>query len=478
MAATSKVREEMSRMFLDALTKGDMPWYACWQQGRPYNVASGKPYRGVNAAYLSWWSREKGYTDPRWCTYLQAQERGWQVRKGSKSVPVEYWAYYDTKQKKLLQWSEAKRLLAADPDYIQNLRLSCRTTPVFNAEQIDGIPELTGPQTNIDEVRQQRDTLLRNMGVGYREEGGEAYYSPREDRVTLPPEHSFHDVYSYMATFLHECGHATGHSSRLDRDLTGSFGSESYAREELRAEIASTFTGQALGLRMSDSQLQFHMDQHAAYVQHWAAVLQKSPDELFKAIKAAEEISDYLIEKGEFEKALAGPAKEAEPVKEAPTAPAREPEPVPRRGIDVTPPSELLELAKRYPDRSRDHLTEIAAAVRAGLTESQVALIADRRFSAIQAHTIRYAMQEDGLTLKQVRLLADPRYDSLQMDAIRIGFAAGFTNEQIRSYARPELPVREMMARYWEIREQSAPERPPAERPPERGGWDDTEMEM
>ena len=301
MNTTNKLRSDMAQRFLDALNQGKIPWKACWQGALPCNAATGKLYRGVNALYLSIVADDRGFTDPRWCTYLQAEKNGWQVKKGAVSAKVEYWACYDRKKKKLLSWDDVRTLLASDPAYEKNLQLSCRMYCVFNAEEIEGIPALQRNATDIGTLRQQRDNLIRNMGIGYHEEGSRAYYSPGADAVTLPPEACFDDTYSYMATFLHECGHATGHPSRLNRDLSGIFGSESYAREELRAEIASAFTAQALGLQLSDSQLEYHLSQHIAYVQSWSETLQKNPEELFRAIKAAEAISDYLIEKGEFE---------------------------------------------------------------------------------------------------------------------------------------------------------------------------------
>lgn len=302
MASSNKVREQLAQKFLAALDQGRIPWEACWSQGRPENAVTGKTYRGVNAIALSYAADDRGYTDPRWCTYNQAQNNGWQVRKGETSpISVEYWAYYDLKEKKLLSWQEMRDKLKADPDYEKHLQLRCRIYPVFNAQQIDGIPVLEERRhTDIGTLRQQRDTLIRNMGIGYEEYGNQAFYSPSLDRVVLPPEASFDDTYSYMATFLHECGHASGAAHRLNRDLSGFRGSESYAREELRAEIASAFTAQSLGLQLTPSQLEHHTQLHAAYIQSWASILKDAPDELFRAIKAAEEISDYLIEKGEF----------------------------------------------------------------------------------------------------------------------------------------------------------------------------------
>lgn len=296
----SKARQQLADRFLAALQEGRIPWKACWQQAQPVNAATGKPYQGVNALNLSSWADQLGYSDPRWCTYLQAQDKGWQVRKGSVGCKVEYWAYYDMLQRKLLSWSEAVRLCRQDPDYKNNLVLRCRTSTVFNAVQIDGVPSLEEPHTNIDAIRQQRDTLLKNMGLGYEEHGDRAYYDVQADLVVLPPEATFDDVYSYLCTFFHECGHATGHESRLNRDMSGTFGSERYAKEELRVEIASAFAAQEIGLQLTDAQLEAHMRQHLAYVQSWAESVKDAPNELFAAIRDAGQISDYLILNGEF----------------------------------------------------------------------------------------------------------------------------------------------------------------------------------
>ena len=299
----NKLREEMSQRFLESLNEGQIPWYACWQEDRPRNALNDKPYRGVNAMYLSYVAREKGYADPRWCTYRQAQEQGWQVRKGEKSALIEYWAYFDTKTKKMLSWSEVRKLYQEDREYFDKyLQLRSRCYNVFNAQQMDGIPERKAHGTDIGALRAQRDTLVQNMGYTYREEPGSgAFYRESTDTVTLPPEETFVDTYGYMATFLHESAHASGHESRLNRDLSGSFGSEAYAREELRAEIASAFTAQAIGLRLTPEQLEYQTRQHCAYVQSWSAALKDAPEELYRAIRAAEQISDYLLEQGGFQ---------------------------------------------------------------------------------------------------------------------------------------------------------------------------------
>ena len=80
---------------------------------------------------------------------------------------------------------------------------------VFNADQIDGLPDRFIPQP---------PTSIANTTRNAR--GARAYYSPSHDRIQQPPFASFITAEGYYATLSHELVHWTGHSSRLDRDLS------------------------------------------------------------------------------------------------------------------------------------------------------------------------------------------------------------------------------------------------------------------
>lgn len=296
----NKVREQISQAFLESLKENELPWKKGWMTERPYNAVSNTEYRGVNSFWLSCAAEQKGYSDPRWCTFKQAKDSGWKVKKGEHGTQVEFWSMYDTEMKKKLTIRESNLLKKElGEDFYERVKPISSVYTVFNAEQMEGIPkrEKIHEPVKSDELLQKRDTLIRNMGVVFQEGGDCAFYQPGDDSVTLPKMAQFRSVYDYMSVFLHESGHATGHESRLNRDLSGGFGSEKYAREELRAEIASVFTSQELGLGEMTAA---HMDNHKAYIQSWIKVLEKEPQELFSAIREAEKISDYLIEKGEF----------------------------------------------------------------------------------------------------------------------------------------------------------------------------------
>lgn len=299
----NKLREEMAQSFIDALKEDRIPWEQGWQsQDRPRNAVSDNSYKGINNLWLSYIAGEKGYQDPRWCTFKQAQSQGWKVRKGEKGSKVEFWSLYDTKDKKKITQEEVKKFREqlTDAEFQERIKPVSNVYTVFNAEQIDGIPELNKVKIpfSAEELISQRDVLLKNMNVDFHEGGDRAFYRSADDSITLPFAESFQDAYAYMSTFLHEAGHATGHESRLDRPVRNTFGSPAYAKEELRAEIASAFTGQALGI---DGMGKEHLDNHKAYIQSWIKTLEDNPGELYAAIRDAEKISDYLIEKGEFD---------------------------------------------------------------------------------------------------------------------------------------------------------------------------------
>lgn len=131
--------------------------------------------------------------------------------------------------------------------------------------------------------------------------GSESYYIPSQDKIVLPKKELFNSQLAYDATKLHEMCHATGHPTRLNRPIQNSFGSKEYAKEELRAEIGSSFLVQELGLGSTDA-IQ-DMGNHKAYIQSWIEVLENNPNELFRAVKDAEKITEYVKEKAELQKA-------------------------------------------------------------------------------------------------------------------------------------------------------------------------------
>lgn len=270
------------------LEEGTKPWVQPWRGvpvSRPLR-ACGIPYRGMNVFWLWMVADMCGYASPYWMTYNQAKSLGAQVRKGEKSTIAIFYKSYtkevaapDTGEKS----DEARRVLKA--------------YPVFNADQVEGLPERYHPVTTLELVepegrKAELDAFFDAIPVNLRHQGSEAYYEPTSDRVTMPAAHLFSGLDHYYATLSHELSHWTGHSSRLDRNLKNRFGSEAYAAEELIAELSSAMLGAELGLPVA------HLDSHASYIEHWLRLLTHDDRAILTAAAKAEEASGLLLKLG------------------------------------------------------------------------------------------------------------------------------------------------------------------------------------
>ncbi|OOR87101.1 hypothetical protein B0181_11030 [Moraxella caviae] len=287
--------QKIADRILEQVKNNKAPWQMPFEAGTVNNVlpvsgASGTPYKGLNSINLMVQASINGYNDNRWFTYNNAQEAGGQVRRGEKGTQIHFW-HIPTKEDVEKEQTKA----AAEGREPKNLSPKLRIYTVFNAEQIDGLPERQLNETLLTkfERHEKAESILENSGVRIDhtpEKTGHysAHYNPRTDTITLPQRELFVSEDAYYATALHELAHSTGHESRLNRDLSGAFGSYSYAKEELRAEMASMMIGQEL-------QIGHDPTNHYAYLQSWAAVIENDPKEFFKAAKDADLITKYVL---------------------------------------------------------------------------------------------------------------------------------------------------------------------------------------
>lgn len=270
------------------LEAGTKPWIQPWRGvplSRPLR-ACGTPYRGMNVFWLWMVADMCGHASPYWMTYNQAKSLGAQVKKGEKSTIAIFCKSYTkeveapaTREKS----DEARRVLKA--------------YPVFNADQVEGLPERYHPAATLDLVEPEGreaelDSFFGAVPAMLRCQGGQAYYEPVADRITMPPAHLFSGFDHYYATLAHELSHWTGHPSRLARDLKNRFGTTAYAAEELIAELSSAMLGAELGLPVT------HLDSHASYIEHWLKLLRQDDRAILTAAAKAEEASGLLLKLG------------------------------------------------------------------------------------------------------------------------------------------------------------------------------------
>jgi len=282
--------EVVAEKLIEQLKAGTAPWQRPWEPGEPnaylpMNPTTGKRYKGINTIHLM----AQGRSDGRWMTYKQAAAVGAQVRKGEKGTPVQYWKFSE-EQNKVDESGRPVLNAKGEPvkETVQLERPRVFFATVFNAEQIDGLPPIQKKEQTWSAV-ERAEHILKASGASITHAPGDrAFYRPATDSIHLPDRGQFPSADNYYATALHELGHWTGHASRLDRDLAHPFGSEGYAKEELRAEIASMILGDELGIGHDPGQ-------HAAYVGSWIKALQDEPLEVFRASADAEKIHDYVL---------------------------------------------------------------------------------------------------------------------------------------------------------------------------------------
>jgi putative DNA primase/helicase len=285
---------QVAASIIEQLRQGIAPWQKPWAPGErfmPYNPTTGNEYHGINAVWLLSRAELHGYTDPRWMTYRQAQTQGARVRKGEKGAIIQFWKWRGLEP---VRDGDGKPALGETGEPVRRVvryeRPRVWSAVVFNAAQIDGLPPAPERPVPPEWERHERaERILTCFGVDIRfVRGDRAFYCLADDTITLPERDQFSSGDRFYATALHETAHASGHPSRLNReDLGHPFGSEAYAREELKAEIASLMLGDQLGIGNDAGQ-------HVAYVASWIHLLEYDPREIFRAAADAERITEYI----------------------------------------------------------------------------------------------------------------------------------------------------------------------------------------
>lgn len=289
----SKTREQLIEMYKNSLEEEILPWRKGWITSEAVNGITNIKYRGANQLLLSFVAAKNNYDDSRWFTYLQIKNKGYTLDKKSKGtgVPVEFYSCYNIKLHEKVDFDEYQKIIENYPEKKKDFRVICNTSYVFNAKYVIGLEKEQNKKLVKINIPTFITNSFKNMNVKYLEQGDSAYYNPLKDEIVLPNKEKFIDEYSYFATQLHELCHATGHEKRLNRNLIND-NKEDYAREELIAEISSSFLMQKLNI---DTKAE-HIDNHKTYIQSWIKILSDKPNELFKAIAESNKVCDYVEE--------------------------------------------------------------------------------------------------------------------------------------------------------------------------------------
>lgn len=285
---------EVTGKVLEALEAGVAPWVKPWKGTTkapmaihaPRNYVSGKAYRGMNVLLLLITAADMGYSDPRWLTFKQCQAAGGRVRKGEKGTHLIFWKFIDGKQE---EGEEAVTTPEGTTSYRgkPGKKAFARFFVVFNAEQCEGLEQLKVVSPTSESIQGELGAIVSRLGARVVHGGDRACYVPAFDVINMPVASDFRAEDDYRSTLLHELAHWTGHTTRLARDMKGRFGDESYAFEELVAELSSAFSCAQLGITAKL--------QHAEYIGNWLKVLKGDKHAIFTAARLAQEASEFIL---------------------------------------------------------------------------------------------------------------------------------------------------------------------------------------
>jgi antirestriction protein ArdC len=287
-ADRASLYDDITNKIIAELEAGRVPWVQPWGTAgakallaMPANAATGRQYSGINVLILWGAVIEHGFPVQSWLTFRQALSLGGHVRKGERGTTVVY-------ADRFIPDDEKKRAQETGEE-AQAIPFLKRFT-VFNVAQCEDLPDSLAaappaPEPGLIEPRVE--ALIKATGIDFRIGGNRAFYMPAADYVQVPPPQAYVHTIDWHRTALHELGHATGHASRLGRDLFGSFGSKKYAFEELIAEMNAAFCCASLGINPTV--------RHADYIGSWLEVLREDNRAIVRAASHASKAADWLL---------------------------------------------------------------------------------------------------------------------------------------------------------------------------------------
>lgn len=279
--------ETLTNDLIALMESGVAPWRRPWSYQAAVNhcnLITGRPYRGSNPLLLELGMAMRGAALPFWCGFAEAKKLGIFPKKGSRAVRI------------IRPQLNSREEEGENGETTLRSWTSYKPVCVFNAGDLEGdalqglidarLPQVDPAEPPADPFPHAAE-ILGAWEVGVDRGGDRACYSTTADRIALPKAEAFVSAGEHYATWAHEAIHSTGHSSRLARDLGGSFGSDRYAREELVAELGSVLIGQRLAIGCD-------LTNHAAYLQSWISVLKESPHVLLRIVSDARKAVDLI----------------------------------------------------------------------------------------------------------------------------------------------------------------------------------------
>ena len=201
--------QEVTDRIIAALEAGTPPWRKPWDPDKaggpamPRNAATGHRYRGINVLTLGMSALAFSSGDPRWATYKQAEDRGWQVRKGERGTTGYFFKRLelrdDTQDRRTTKTRCGEfRCCARSPCSMPARSTAFRITSRRRSRKRRGARRR--PRRSFS------PTAAPSSGIG----GDRAFYSPSTDHIQMPPHAAFATAEGFCGALLHEMSHWTG----------------------------------------------------------------------------------------------------------------------------------------------------------------------------------------------------------------------------------------------------------------------------
>ena len=270
----SSIYQIVTEQIIEQLESGVAPWQKPWATQTPKNLVSGRAYHGINVFLLT----SHGCGSPYWLTYKQASERGGHVRKGEHGSRVVFWKI------------DKHETEAADGQTVARTSAILRYYTVFNVEQCEGVAA-PGPDKAINPIEECEGIVAGMPNRPAITQDARAWYRPSTDTVGMPARNAFDSAEAYYSTLFHELTHSTGHPSRIGREgieKLNTFGSETYSKEELIAEMGAAMLAGVAGIERKT------LANSASYLKSWINVLKSDSRMVVFAASQAQKAADYI----------------------------------------------------------------------------------------------------------------------------------------------------------------------------------------
>lgn len=266
------IRDEITNKIIISLENGVKPWKSQIILNQPHNAVTKQNYSGINRLYLSLVAYTDNYKSSKWLSYNQAKSLGGNIKKGEKGTRIIFYKMLEDEKK----------------DDVKQIPIM-KYYSIYNLDQCENIPIKDEIIEDKIFTHKEIDQFINQLNINVENKNNVIpCYAHKLDKILMPT--SFKNDETYFSTLLHEVTHWSGHEKRLNRfKKPDKFGSNSYAFEELVAEIGSAFLCSNFGINED-------IENHASYIDSWLKILKEDKKAIFQAAARAQEATKFLLD--------------------------------------------------------------------------------------------------------------------------------------------------------------------------------------